>query len=180
MRKKILIALADGVEEIETIAPADILRRAGAEVTLAAVANLDITAACETKIVADKSIDSCLNETYDLIVLPGGMPGAEHLRDSAELTALLKRQHAENRYLAAICASPVVVLQHHGLLDGLRATCHPALFGELKNGVNERVVVDKNCITSQGPGTAIEFGLKLVEILFNKDRAAKLKKSMVV
>jgi protein deglycase len=181
MRKKILVAVADGVEEIETVVPIDVLRRAGAEITVAAVASLNIAASRGVNLVADKLIRECVDDKYDLIVVPGGAPGAENLRDCAELTALLKKQYAENRLYAAICAAPVVVLQHHGLLHGVaRATCHPALAKELYNNVDERVVVDKNCITSQGPGTAMEFSLKLVDLLFGNDMVAKLKKSMVV
>jgi protein deglycase len=181
MRKKILVAVADGVEEIETIVPIDVLRRAGAEVIVAAASSLNIAASRGVNFVADKLIRDCVNDQYDLIVVPGGSPGAENLRDCAVLTELLKKQYAEKRLYAAICAAPVVVLQHHGLLEGIaRATCHPALAKDLHNKVDERVVVDKNCITSQGPGTAMEFALKLVELMFGNDMAAKLKKSMVV
>jgi 4-methyl-5(b-hydroxyethyl)-thiazole monophosphate biosynthesis len=182
VQKKVLVAVADGVEEVETLAPIDVLRRAGADVTIAAAGkNLTITASRGVKLIADKLISDCITETYDLIVLPGGQPGAENLRDCKELITLLKLQRDAKRFYAAICASPVVVLQHHGLLDGVgRATCHPALFNQLKNGLQERVVVDQNCITSQGPGTALEFGLKLAELLFNREIADKIRYSMVV
>jgi 4-methyl-5(b-hydroxyethyl)-thiazole monophosphate biosynthesis len=179
MRKKVLLPIADGCEEIESIGAVDVLRRAGAEVTIAAIKNLQITASRDTKIVADKLLTECVNETYDLIVLPGGMPGAEHLRDNEQLTAMLKEQQQANRLYAAICASPVVILQQHGLLSGKKATAHPALIDQLQNQENARVVVDQNCITSQGPGTTLEFALKLTELLFDKTKANQVAEAMV-
>lgn len=180
MRKTVLIPIADGTEEIEAIAVVDTLRRAGAEVTIATVGNLQIAASRGVKLVADKLIADCSNETYDLIVLPGGMPGTEHLRDCPELINMLKKQKAGNRLYAAICAAPALVLQQHGLLEGITATCHPSLFDKLQNKDESRVVVDQNCITSQGPGTAIEFALKLVELLFDRQTAEKIATAMVV
>jgi len=180
MRKKVLIAVADGSEEMETVIPADVLRRAGAEVTLASVDELEIQAARGIKLVADKLLSACENENFDLIVVPGGMPGAEHLRDSVVLKNMLQKQAAAGKLIAAICAAPVVVLQHHGLLDGKKATCHPAMLSELKNSSKERVVVSENIITSQGPGTATEFALKLVELLFDAATKQKVAAGMVV
>ncbi len=181
MQKTVLVPIADGIEEIETMCIVDVLRRAGAEVTIASVTDdLQITAAHEVKILADKFLADCINETYDLIALPGGMPGAENLRDSYELLAMLKEQRQENRLYAAICASPVFVLHYHGLLQGVRATCYPSLLDQLDNKDQSRVVVDGNCITSQGPGTALEFALKLVEMLFNKPTAENLAQQMLV
>lgn len=181
MRTKVLIPIADGTEEVEAIAVVDVLRRAGAEVTVAAVNHdLQITASRGSKIVADKLFTECMTETYDLIVLPGGMPGAEHLRDCKELINMLRKQHQEKRLYAAICASPVTILQHHGFLKGIRATCHPSMFAQLKIKDESRVVVDKNCITSQGPGTALEFGIKLVELLFDKKTAEQIAQAMVI
>lgn len=179
MRKKVLVAIANNSEEIEAIAVADLLRRAGAEVTVAAVGSLEITAACGTHIVADKLIDDCHDKIFDLIVVPGGLPGAEYLRDNATLTNLLKEQAAAGRFYAGICAAPVIVLQHHGLLQNKTATCHPAMFAQLKNLIKERVVVDGNCITSQAPGTVFEFALKLIELLFDMDRVQKVAKGIV-
>ncbi|MFZ2039186.1 MAG: DJ-1 family glyoxalase III [Desulfobacterales bacterium] len=173
MRKKVLVPIADGVEEIEAVCIIDVLRRAGAEVTVAAVDNLEVTAARGVRLVADWRLADCAAERFDLIALPGGLPGAEHLRDCAVLTALLRDQAQQNRLYAAICAAPAVVLQHHGLLAGRRATCHPALADRLDPAADPgaRVVVDGNCVTSQGPGTALEFALELVARLFGPERA---------
>lgn len=180
MRKKVLFPIADGVEDIETVATIDVLRRAGAEVLVAAIDKLQITAARGIKIIADKLLSEITAEIFDLIVVPGGMPGAEYLRDCDLLTNMLKEQQKAKRLYAAICAAPVIILQHHNLLSGKRATCHPALYAQLKNLEKKRVVVDENCITSQGPGTAIEFALQLVELLFDHDKAKLVANSMVV
>lgn len=182
MSKKVLVPIADGTEEIEAVAIIDTLRRAGALVTVASVSDkLQVKASRGVRFVADRLITECIAETYDLIALPGGMPGAEHLRDSKELTHLLKMQNQANRLYAAICASPVVVLQAHGLLAGRHATCHPSFAQKLVNNqkANSRVVVDGNCTTSQAPGTALEFALKLVEILYGADKAEKVAEPML-
>ncbi|MEW6380795.1 MAG: DJ-1 family glyoxalase III [bacterium] len=182
MSKKVLVPVADGTEELEAVSIIDVLRRAGALVTVASVDGPQITASRGVKLVADKLIADCLDETYDLVVLPGGMPGAEHLRDSNELAVILHRQQQRGELYAAICAAPAVVLQHHGLLDQRRATCHPDFVQYLKDtsAVESRVVVDGTCITSRGPGTALEFALKLVEQLFGRQKAGEIAQAMVV
>ena len=182
MSKKVLVPIANGIEEIEAVCIIDVLRRAGASVTVASVDELQITASRGVKLVADTLISECLNETYDLVALPGGMPGAEHLRDSKELEAMLKRQKEQERYYGAICASPAVVLQHHGLIDQRLATSHPSFVGHLENteSVESRVVVDGTCVTSRGPGTALEFALKLVELLYGEEKAMEVAAPMVM
>lgn len=183
MAKTVLVPIADGSEEIEAVCTIDTLRRSGAQVTVASVMDrLEITASRGLKLVADKLIGACINETFDAIALPGGLPGAEHLRDCEELIAMLKQQRQTGRIYAAICASPVVALQHHGLLADKKATCHPGFADKLHNpeAVEQRVVVDGNCVTSRGPGTAIEFALKLIELLFDADKAQKVAQPMLV
>jgi 4-methyl-5(b-hydroxyethyl)-thiazole monophosphate biosynthesis len=141
-----------------------------------------VTASRGVKLVADARIADCVGQTYDCIALPGGMPGAEHLRDSAELIEMLKKQKQAGRFYAAICASPAVVLRHHGLLENVRATCFPAMRNELDPAYasDERVVADGNCVTSQGPATAIEFALKLVEQIFGPAKAKEVGSAMLV
>jgi 4-methyl-5(b-hydroxyethyl)-thiazole monophosphate biosynthesis len=192
--KRILVPIADGTEEIEAVSIIDVLRRAGAEVTVAAVgkgsdgethrgtAGPVITASRGVKIVADRTIRECVNESFDLVVLPGGTEGAEKLRDSEDLRKILLRQRDEDRPYAAICAAPAVVLEHHGLLQGHRATCHPNFADRLSTpeGSGARVVVDGNVVTSRGPGTAIEFALKLVEILFGSEVSEQVAHPMIV
>ena len=182
MIKQVLVPIADGSEEIEAVTIIDVLRRAGASVTVAGVGALQITASRGVKIVADRLISECIGETYDLIALPGGMPGAENLRDSKELIRLLEAQRAENRWYAAICAAPAVVFAPHGWIAGRHATCHPNFFGQLGSAIvsTDRVVVDGHCITSQGPGSALEFALKLVVVLFGEKKAAEVASPMVM
>jgi len=181
MSKKVLIPIADGTEEIEAVSMIDVLRRAGASVTVASVDQLQITASRGVKLVADRLIGDC-KDTYDLVVLPGGVQGAEHLRDSEELQVILRRQKEQGRLYGAICASPAVVLQHHGFLDRRRATCHPQFVHQLENSkaIDSRVVVDGTCVTSRGPGTALEFAIKLVELLYGEEKAKEVAEPMLL
>jgi len=179
MSKKVLVAIADGTEELEAVTIIDVLRRAEAEVTVASVGAQQVTASRGVNLVADAVISDCVGKVYDLIVLPGGMPGAEHLRDSSELTEILKDQASTGRLYAAICASPAVVLKHHNLLGNKKATCYPSLLSDLDNAQQEKVVVDGNCITSQGPATALEFSLKLVVLLFGQQKADEVARAML-
>ena len=183
MAKTVLIPIADGTEEIEAVCMIDTLRRAGAEVTVASVEpTLNITASRGVKLVADVLVSELVERTFDLLAVPGGMPGAEHIRDAAPFTSLLKQQAEAGRLYAAICAAPVIVLQHHGLLKDRRATCFPGFADQLLHAeaAAERVVVDGNCVTSRGPGSAIEFALKLVELLYDADRAREVGSRMQV
>jgi len=132
MVRKVLVPIADGIEEIESVCIIDVLRRAGAEVTVASVDGLQVKASRGVKLVADKVIADCADEVFDLIALPGGLGGAEHLRDCDVLTKMLKDQKQSGRFYAAICASPAVVLGAHGLLDDKKAVCHPALAEQLE------------------------------------------------
>jgi protein deglycase len=180
MAKRILVPIADGTEEMEAVIIIDVLRRAGAEVTVASVGELEVTASRGVKLIADARIDTCREEVFDLIALPGGMPGAEHLRDSSVLIDLLERQRAEGRWVGAICAAPAVVLAHHGLLDS-QATCHPNFVDQLPDTslAGQPVVVAGRSVTSQGAGTAMAFALKLVELLFDRPTAASVATGMV-
>ena len=182
MNKKVLVLIANGTEELEAIAIIDTLRRAGAEVTVASVQSIEIIGSCGTRIIADKLISKCQTDKFDLIVLPGGLPGAEHLRDSEILTKMLKSQAASERLYAAICAAPVIVLQHHGLLKGKKATVNPALADKMinKDHIYQRTVIDGNCITSQSRGTALEFSIKLIELLFDKEKAKTIADDMLL
>ncbi len=182
MTKRVLVPIADGTEEIEAVTIIDVLRRAGAEVTVASVNNLQITASRGVKLVADCLIGDCRGETFDLVVLPGGIPGAEHLRDDLVLKEILLDQRASQRLYGAICAAPAVVLERHGLLEDRMATSHPGFTADLRNdsASHHRVVVDDNCITSQGPGTAMQFSLKLVEMLFGKQHMQAVAAPMIV
>ena len=182
MPPAVLIPIADGSEEIEAVCLIDVLRRAGADATVASVDGLTVTASRGVKLVADCPIEDCMHRQWDLIALPGGMPGAKHLRDSSALAALLVHQRDAGRYYGAICASPAVVLKPLGLLPPGPATAHPAFMEKMGPGApsEEPVVVNENCITSRGPGTAMAFALKLVEILWDRAHAEAVSKPMVL
>lgn len=172
MEKKVLVPVAQGIEEMEAITIIDVLRRAGANVTVASVDEIIIKASKGIEFKADKLIIDCMDEPFDLIALPGGIPGAQNLQNSKELEMLLKKQADHKKYYAAVCASPAVVLHHHGLVTPGKVTCHPGFANLIDNGniVESNVVVDGNCITSRGAGTACEFALRLVEILYSAEK----------
>jgi 4-methyl-5(b-hydroxyethyl)-thiazole monophosphate biosynthesis len=182
MAKKVLVPIADGTEEIEAVCIIDVLRRAGAEVVVASVGAREVTCSRGVKIVADRLLEECKDDAFDMIALPGGIPGAENLRDSNDLTALLKKQAGAGGFFGAICAAPAVVLQTHGLLENRRATSHPGFTDQLtpNDALESRVVVDGNCVTSRGPGTALEFALKLVELLYGPEKAREVGEPMVL
>lgn len=169
MTKQALVPIADGSEEIEAVTIIDVLRRAGVEVTVASVGvgkTKQITAARGTNIVADSFIADCADKAWDLIAVPGGIEGADHLAASEILDQLLRSQAQQGKFYAAICAAPALVLGSKGLLADKTATSHPRFYQSLiakEVDTESRVVVDGNCITSQGPGTAIDFALELVE-----------------
>lgn len=183
MSKTVLIPVADGSEDIEAVTLIDVLRRAGAEVTVASVTpEREITAARRTRMVTDALLPDVLERDWDLIVLPGGLPGAEALRDCPALIERLHRQRRQGCLYGAICASPGVALAPHGLLDGVAATGHPGFREPLpdQSRVNERVVRDGHCLTSQGPGTALEYALALVEALYGKGKRDEVAAPMTL
>lgn len=184
--KKALVAVANSSEDIEFVSIVDVLRRANVQVDVAGVGASPLTLSRGTKIIPDLSLEDDFGKisqtTYDLIVLPGGMPGATHLANSPKLVQLLKAQKSAGRWFAAICAAPAVVFEAHGLLEGHKATSYPAFQEKLdiSRRSNEKVVVSKNCITSQGPGTALEFAVCLVEALFDYHTAAEIGSGLLI
>ena len=141
---------------------------------------LSVVCAHGTKITADVCIDECAEKTYDLIALPGGMPGAEHLRDNVILKTLLEQQKNEDRFYAAICASPAVVLAHHALIDDLHATCYPSFSTSIPKYDESDVTLDGRCITGNGPGSAIDFSIMLVAALCGKEKAEQIVSSVCI
>merc|ERR1712232_862289 len=132
------------------------------------------------KVQADALIHKCVDEHWDAIILPGGMPGAKSLRFSEDLMDILFMHASEGKLIGAICASPAVVLQYHGLLNGV-ATSHPAprFTEDIDEWTDEKVVVNGNIITSQGPGTSLQFALKIVEALWDKKRADRIARELL-
>lgn len=182
MEKKVLVPVAQGTEEMEAITIIDVLRRAGANVIVASVDEINIKASKGIEFKADRLLKDCMGEAFDLIVLPGGIPGAQNLRDSKELGILLKKQAAQKKYYGAICASPAVVLHHYGLVTPGRVTCHPGFAHQIDNGnIDEAsVVMDKNCITSRGAGTACDFALTLVEVLYSAETKKQVAQGLAL
>lgn len=183
MEKKILVPLADGFEMLEALSVVDVFKRAGAEVDLASIGEeLLVMSSHSVPVVAAKLISECVDEQYDLIVLPGGIPGAENLAYSSELAQLLKKQNAADKLYGAICAAPALVLGSQGLLEEKNATCHPLFIEKLpsQDHVRESVVVDKNCVTGRGAGVSIDFSLKLLELLMGPEKRAEVEKQMAI
>ncbi|XP_039126529.1 LOW QUALITY PROTEIN: protein DJ-1 homolog B-like [Dioscorea cayenensis subsp. rotundata] len=179
---RILVPIANGTEEMEAVMIIDILRRANADVIVASIEDkLEIIASRKVKLVADMLLDEALKIEFDLIVLPGGLGGAQAFSNSEKLVGLLKKQAEANKLYAAVCASPALVLEPHGLLKGKKATAFPAMCNKLsdQSACENRVVVDGNLVTSRGPGTSMEFALAIVEKLFGREKALSLAKSLV-
>lgn len=178
----VLVPLAQGCEELEAITITDLLVRAGISVTTCGLDERPVKASRGTTIIPDTSINDVMNETFDLIVLPGGLPGADHLRDDVQLQSLMKKQAEENKYLAAICAAPKALAQA-GLLDGKTATSYPGVLEALNNKnisiSTSAVEIDGNIVTSRGPGTAIDFALTLIELLEGKEKRDEVNRQLV-
>jgi len=180
--KKVYVFLAEGFEEIEAMAPVDILKRAGATVVLVSVTgNTVVRSTRGVGVVADMLIEQLNGSDASMMILPGGQPGADHLNGHEKLKAMLREASGKGVYIAAICAAPLV-LGGLGLLQGRKATCYPGVEPFLKGATvtGMPVEVDGNFITSKGPGTAIRFALKLVEILFGKAKADELRQKMLI
>ncbi|MEM5871942.1 MAG: DJ-1/PfpI family protein [Candidatus Aenigmatarchaeota archaeon] len=176
--KKVLITLADGFEEIEALATADILKRAGVDVVLAGVPGTMVKGRSGIRIIADKRIDDIKSEEFDCIVLPGGYPGYVNLGKSKRVIELVKDFDKQKKLVAAICASPSI-LAKAGILEDKKATIYPGMEREIPRPRSEKVVVDEHVITSQGPGTTIDFALEIVKNLLGKNYAEKIKKQIV-
>ena len=168
----VLVPLAQGCEELEAVTVIDLLRRAGIDVVTASLDNEPVRASRSTVLIADKTLDEAIVQNYDMIVLPGGLPGADHLDADPRIKELLNSMSDNNKFTAAICAAPKV-LASAGLLAGKRATGFPGVLEKLQlpetEIVENPVVIDDKVITSRGPGTAMDFALQLIELLSGKD-----------
>ncbi|MBI4952065.1 MAG: DJ-1/PfpI family protein [Myxococcales bacterium] len=178
---RVCVLLAPGFEEIEAITIVDVLRRADVEVEVLGVEARRVVGAHAIAVEADARLVDRAGEAWDMVVLPGGMPGSKHLRDSAAVQALLRAQHARGGRLAAICAAPIA-LSAAGVLAGRRATSYPAFAAELACASYETapVVVDGPIVTSRGPATALAFALRLVTELAGAETARSLSQAMLV
>lgn len=169
---QVLIPLAQGCEEIEAVTVIDLLRRAEVAVVSASLTDAPVKASRGVMLLADTTLDQALQQNFDMVVLPGGMPGSEHLKNDTRIIALLQKMATQGRYIAAICAAPMA-LHAAGLLDGKRVTSFPGVLDKLPGShhyITDAVVTDGNIITSRGPGTAMDFALTLIELLVGKPK----------
>ncbi|MCX5759440.1 MAG: DJ-1/PfpI family protein [Candidatus Hydrogenedentes bacterium] len=182
MSKHVLVPLAQGCEEMEAITVTDLLRRAGIEVTTAGLDKLPVKASRGTVLIPDATLDEVLDAPFDMIVLPGGLPGADNLANDERIIALLKRMAAAGKSVCAICAAPTV-LAKAGVLAGKRATAYPGTLDKMNlpdvTYTGAAVEQDGAIITSRGPGTALPFGLALIEALAGKEIRDRVDKVMV-
>jgi protein deglycase len=179
---RILVPLAQGCEELEAVTITDLLTRAGFEVVTAGLDERPVKASRGMTLLPQTTIERVLDEAFDMIVLPGGQPGATHLNEDPRIHQLLKRLSDEGHYTAAICAAPKV-LADAGLLAGKRATAYPGTFDDTQatgvSATEERVVRDGQVVTSRGPGTAMDFALELIELLAGKAKRDQVEQGLV-
>ncbi|NOZ36589.1 MAG: DJ-1/PfpI family protein [Gammaproteobacteria bacterium] len=174
----VLVPLAQGCEELEAVTIVDLLRRAGIDVVTAGLDDKPVIASRGMVLIADMNLDQALQKDYDMIVLPGGLPGADHLNQDSRIQSLLKTMSSEGKFIAAICAAPKV-LASAGLLDGRQATSYPGSLDDRTIAEmdyrEQAVVIDGKLITSRGPGTAMDFALSLIEQLLGRDKRAEVE-----
>jgi 4-methyl-5(b-hydroxyethyl)-thiazole monophosphate biosynthesis len=189
MPKKVIVLLAGGVEEVEAVTPIDYLRRAGLELTTAAIGkNRVVTGSHGIPLTADATLEELAGEgragagSWDAILLPGGMPGAANLAASKEAGALLKDMAAAGKWVGAICASPAVVLAPLGLLAGRRFTCYPGMETRVSGAqwTEDSVAVDGNIITSRGAGTAAKWAVEIIGKLLDPAEGEKVARSVLL
>ncbi|MDL2222740.1 DJ-1/PfpI family protein [Bacteroidales bacterium OttesenSCG-928-M11] len=180
--KKVFLFLANGFEEIEAIATIDVLRRGGLDVTTISISGSEeVTGAHNIKVISDKLFEETDFSEGDLLVLPGGMPGASNLNEHEGLKNLIMKYNTEGKYLAAICAAPLV-LGGLGILKGKKATCYPSFEPQLIGAdvLEDGVVVDGRITTGRGPAFAASFALSLVAQLQGSEKAEEVASGMLL
>ena len=177
--KKVAVFLAPGFEECEALMTVDLLRRAQLDTTMYSIHNTDeVTGSHNITVKADKKLNE-LNELFDCVVLPGGMPGTKYLMESKEVNELVVKHFNQNRLVAAICAAPSV-LGELQLLQGKKATCFPGFEDQLHGAevLNQKTVTDGNIITAKGLGAAVEFAHAIITSLINQETADQVVKTI--
>lgn len=182
MTKKVLVPLAQGCEELEAVTIIDLLVRAGIEVVTASLdSERIVTASRGVQLVAQTALDDVMQESFDLIVLPGGLPGADYLQQDSRIAHLLKNTAKQGGLIGAICAAPKVLVSA-GLLDNRKATSFPGVIdvqpAENMQYLDQPVVEDGQIITSKGPGTAMDFALTLIERLAGTAKRQEVEKGL--
>ena len=173
---KVIVVLADGFEEMEAVSPIDLLRRAGASVTVVGLDKKEITSSRGLKVVCDTVLSEVAETGWNAVVLPGGQPGANNLHTSEKVSTIVMNTYNDGGYVCAICASPAVVLAPLGLLTGKKAVCYPGMEQGIENVKfsSGPVMNDARIITARGAGCATEFGLEIVSALFSREIADDL------
>jgi len=178
----VLVPLAEGFEEIEAITLIDILRRADFDVVTASLGDKAVTAAHGVSVLADCTLDEALTRDYDMVVLPGGLPGANHLDNDARIHQILKKTADSGRFVGAICAAPKV-LANARLLDGKKATSYPGFVDKMNlpstTYTGSAVEKDGKVLTSRGPGTAMDFALAIIEALDGPGKRKTIEAGLV-
>ena len=177
-----LVPLAQGCEELEAVTVIDLLRRAGVEVVVAGLDAQPVKASRGVVLIPDATLDEVMSQSFDMIVLPGGLPGADHLNQDPRICTMLQTMNRNGKYTAAICAAPKV-LASAGLLEGRKATGYPGVLektGQAGIDIDAGAVVrDGNVITSRGPGTAMDFALELIELLVGSTKRLEVENALV-
>jgi 4-methyl-5(b-hydroxyethyl)-thiazole monophosphate biosynthesis len=178
----VLVPLAEGCEELEAVTIIDLLRRAEIDVVVAGLKEGEVKASRGVRLVPDMTLDAALDREYDMVVLPGGLPGADHLNSDPRVHAALKKMVESGKFAGAICAAPKV-LATAGLLDGKKATSYPGVLESMQvpgmEFTGAPVEVAGQVLTSRGPGTAMDFALVLIEKLSGKEKRDEVEKGLV-
>ncbi|OCG09963.1 oxidative-stress-resistance chaperone [Gilliamella sp. wkB178] len=183
MTKHALVFLANGCEETEAVTTMDLLTRAGVKVTNASISDSrEIECSRGVTILAQKTLSQVKNIDYDVVILPGGVTGAENFRDCSALIDKLKQTHEKGNIVAAICASPAMVLQYNNLFPQAYMTGYPSTKDAIKLWKDDRVYFDEKnkIITSQGPATSIDFALKIIEVLLGRVTASEVAQQLIL
>ncbi|PCE69111.1 MULTISPECIES: DJ-1 family glyoxalase III [Salinivibrio] len=182
----VLVCVAPGSEEMETVTAIDVMKRAGFCVTVASAdpeGSLTLTCSRGVQLVCDAPLASVADQPFDCVILPGGIDGAQCLGDSAIVTEIIKQQQSDHAWVAAICAAPALVLQRHQLYPTSHISCHPSVSEQIPEQWRSRRRVmtdyDHKLITSQGPGSALEFAIEIVHVLAGKALAWQVAEPMV-
>lgn len=176
---RVLVPLAQGCEELEAVTIIDILRRAGIEVVAAGLEEGPITASRGVRLLPDMLLDEALKMDYDMVALPGGLPGSDHLGDDARVTGLLRSMNESGRFVGAVCAAPKV-LARNGLLDGKKATAFPGVLQAEQHPdiTGDPVTRDGTVITSRSVGTVMDFALAMIEALQGREKREQVESSL--
>lgn len=177
---KILLPLAHGFEEIEAVTVIDILRRAGADLTIAALQGKEVTGGHDITITCDAQLGDLLDRVWDWIILPGGTEGVNRMLANDDLMAILKKHHSQQKAIAAICAAPLI-LDREMLTNGQAITIHPAIAPQIQfTKIDNQPVIKKNLlITGRSAGAAMTFAFTLVKEIFGHEKAIQLNKGVM-